>query len=97
MVTSNEVWLTAFDDNNTYELVDAPTNNSEIVDCRWVFKVKHNVDGTVKFKARLIARGFSQRYGEILIKNLYCLKQAGNECNKRINTFLVDEMKLTRL
>jgi hypothetical protein len=31
---------------------------------KWVFKVKHNPDGTVKrYKARLVAKGFGQRPG----------------------------------
>ena len=34
------------------------------VGCRWVFTVKHKVDGSVKrYKARLVARGFTQTYG----------------------------------
>jgi hypothetical protein len=35
-----------------------------IVDCMWVFKVKRKADGTLdKYKARLIAKGYKQRYG----------------------------------
>ena len=33
--------------------------------CKWVFKKKLNPDGFVqKYKARLVAQGFSQVYGE---------------------------------
>lgn len=34
------------------------------VDCRWVYKLKWSSDKSeVKFKSRLVARGFSQEYG----------------------------------
>lgn len=48
--------------NDTWELVKTP--NCEIIDCRWVYRVKEEPDGGVKYKARLVARGFSQVYGE---------------------------------
>src|SRR5690606_32176623 len=35
-----------------------------IVGCRWIFSIKKNPDGTVKrLKSRLVARGFTQRFG----------------------------------
>ncbi len=63
-------WLRATKDeisqlegNNTY-VAEIPPKGANIVTCRWVFAVKYNEDGTVlKFKARLVARGFSQIYG----------------------------------
>ena len=40
--------------------MDRPVRQ-RIVDCKWVFKIKHNADGTVeRYKARLVAKGFSQ-------------------------------------
>src|SRR2546430_15795644 len=55
--------LAALDSRGTWELVPRPPSTS-IVTCRWVFSVKHNPDGTVaRYKARLVARGFTQTYG----------------------------------
>ena len=55
--------LKALEKNNTWEVVDRPARQS-IVDCKWVYKVKQNFDGTTeRYKARLVARGFTQRPG----------------------------------
>lgn len=36
----------------------------ESIGCKWVFKVKLKVDGTLeKLKARLVAKGYTRRYG----------------------------------
>lgn len=49
--------------NKTWRLVYLPPNWSA-VGCKWVFKVKHNFDGTVNcYKARLVAKGFHQKQG----------------------------------
>jgi hypothetical protein len=41
-----------------------PTVASNVIDYRWVFKVKHNVDGSLdRYKARLVTKGFKQCYG----------------------------------
>lgn len=50
-------------ENNVWELVNRP-ENVNIVKCKWVYKVKKNASGDFeRYKARLVARGFSQRYG----------------------------------
>ena len=50
-------------ENNTWVLVPKPAGR-KIVGCKWVFKVKENTDGTIdKYKARLVAQGFSQSPG----------------------------------
>eukprot|EP01018_Ginkgo_biloba_P002260 Gb_17709 [translate_table: standard] len=49
--------------NNTWDLVVLPSGKKPI-GCKWVYKVKCKVDGTLdKYKARLIAKGFSQVEG----------------------------------
>ena len=45
------------------EIVPTPETKS-VVTSRWIYKIKHVVDGSVeKFKARFVARGFSQKEG----------------------------------
>lgn len=49
--------------HNTWELVDIPKGKVPI-GCRWVHKIKYKSNGEVKrFKARLVARGYSQHEG----------------------------------
>jgi histone deacetylase 1/2 len=49
--------------NETWELVPPP-KGINLIDSRWVYKVKRNADGSVeRFKARLVAKGFKQRHG----------------------------------
>ena len=48
--------------NNTWTLVTKPENRN-IVDCKWIFTIKNDEFGNpVKYKARVVARGFSQEY-----------------------------------
>ena len=50
-------------ENNTWELVPLPSGR-QAIGSRWVFKVKHTSDGTVKrFKARFVAKGYAQKPG----------------------------------
>jgi hypothetical protein len=49
--------------NDVWQLVDTP-KGVNIVSCKWVFKVKRLPNGQIDgYKARLVARGFSQQYG----------------------------------
>ncbi|CAH2089057.1 unnamed protein product [Euphydryas editha] len=63
-------WLSAMQeeyrsllDNNVWQLVDRP-NNVNIIKCKWVYKLKtDSVGSLIRYKARLVARGFTQRKG----------------------------------
>ncbi|GJS37572.1 retrotransposon protein, putative, ty1-copia subclass [Tanacetum coccineum] len=50
--------------NKTWELVDPPAGQ-KLVSCKWLFKIKEGIEGVQKprYKARLVARGFTQRAG----------------------------------
>ncbi|MCO5570785.1 hypothetical protein L7F22_024513 [Adiantum nelumboides] len=49
--------------NETWELVPLPKGKKP-VGCRWVYKVKHNSDGSVsRYKARRVAKGYAHTYG----------------------------------
>ena len=49
--------------NDTWRLVP-PVSGVNIIDSKWVFKVKKHADGSIeRYKARLVAKGFKQRYG----------------------------------
>lgn len=56
--------ITSLKDSKTWELTNLPPNK-EAIGSKWVFKRKVNENGQVdRFKARLVAQGFSQKYGE---------------------------------
>ena len=62
-----ERWREAIDEemnalrrNETWTVVPRP-NDRSIVGSRWVFKVKHDAEGSIeRYKARVVAKGFSQ-------------------------------------
>lgn len=55
--------LSSLDINNTWSIVDLPKGVTPI-DSKWVFKIKKDSDNNiVKYKARLVARGYNQRFG----------------------------------
>ncbi|GJV17432.1 retrotransposon protein, putative, ty1-copia subclass [Tanacetum coccineum] len=50
--------------NKTWELVDHPAGQ-KLVSCKWRFKIKEGIEGVQKprYKARFVARGFTQKAG----------------------------------
>ncbi|CAM8932959.1 unnamed protein product [Rhodiola kirilowii] len=55
--------IQALETNETWSLTELPVNKT-LVDCKWIFKVKFNSDGSIeRYKARLVARGFTQVEG----------------------------------
>jgi hypothetical protein len=49
--------------NEVWEIVPR-SKNKDGVSYRWLFKIKHVADGSIeKYKARFVARGFSQKEG----------------------------------
>lgn len=66
-----EEWRNAMEDeldshkrNQTWELVQLP-KGKKVVGSRWVYKLKRDENGNiVKHKARVVAQGFAQKFGE---------------------------------
>ena len=55
--------LKSISDTGTWQEIKVPEGAS-LVDSKWVFKTKLNERGEViKYKARIVARGFTQEYG----------------------------------
>ncbi len=55
--------MAALDANVTWEFV-ALLEDKKAIGCKWVYKVKHNANGSVsKYKARLVAKAYAQTYG----------------------------------
>lgn len=62
-------WSKAMDDemdslkhNNTWDLIERPVNR-HIVSSKWVYRRKIDTRGGIQYKARLVARGFTQKHG----------------------------------
>ncbi|CAN1338667.1 Retrovirus-related Pol polyprotein from transposon TNT 1-94 [Linum perenne] len=55
--------IKALEKNKTWKIVELP-GGKKTVDCKWIFTIKYNSDGSIeRYKARLVARGFTQSYG----------------------------------
>lgn len=55
--------MKALQNNKTWDLVELP-RGGKLIGCKWVFKTKQTVNGEKKYRARLVAKEFSQKYGE---------------------------------
>uniref|UniRef100_A0A2N9I2A6 Reverse transcriptase Ty1/copia-type domain-containing protein n=1 Tax=Fagus sylvatica TaxID=28930 RepID=A0A2N9I2A6_FAGSY len=68
--STNPLWQQAMADEldalhktHTWDMTTLPPGKSA-VGCKWVYKIKTRADGSVeRYKARLVARGFTQEYG----------------------------------
>ena len=50
-------------ENEVWEMVELPKDR-KTVGSKWVYKLKSGPDGSIeRYKARLVAQGFSQKYG----------------------------------
>lgn len=54
--------LQSFEDSDAWQLVDHP-GDVTIVKCRWVLNKKYDFENNVRYRARLVAKGFSQKPG----------------------------------
>jgi histone deacetylase 1/2 len=58
-----ETEFSALQANGTWNLVP-PVSGINLIDSKWVFKVKLHADGSIeRYKARLVAKGLKQQYG----------------------------------
>ena len=69
-VVKHQVWKDAMHEeyesimkNDVWDVVPRPKDKS-FVTSKWLYKIKHGADGSLeKYKARFVARGFSQKEG----------------------------------
>ena len=56
--------IKSLEDNKTWEVCEKPDNKT-LVGCKWVFKLKSPQEegGEIRFKARVVAKGYSQKQG----------------------------------
>jgi hypothetical protein len=49
--------------NKMWHLIP-PQKGTNIIDCKWVYKIKRKADGSLdRYKAGLVTKGFKQQYG----------------------------------
>ena len=56
----DEMW--SLEKNVTWELIELPAGKKALLN-KWVYKIKDEPDGQIRFKARLVVKGFLQRKG----------------------------------
>ena len=57
---------------DTYELTELPKGRKALKN-KWVFKLKNDYEELLKYKARLVVKGFGQKQGIDLIKKFHLL------------------------
>ena len=67
-----QVEVDALYKNHTWTVVQKPPN-SNVVSCKWLFTKKYDAHGNIRFKAQLVARGFTQIPGVWIIMRLFLL------------------------
>ena len=56
--------MRALVENNTWDLVPGSETTPKVIGCIQVYKIKHNVNGTInQFKAWLVAESYAQTHG----------------------------------
>lgn len=53
--------LDSLEENKVWEIIDRPKKGTNIIDSRWIFKIKKDINGKDKYKARLVIRGFKDK------------------------------------
>jgi hypothetical protein len=51
-------------ENDTWQAADRIPYEKNAIGSKWVFKTKRNPDGSTRFKARLVIKGYEQRRGQ---------------------------------
>ncbi|KAE8694951.1 hypothetical protein F3Y22_tig00110761pilonHSYRG00036 [Hibiscus syriacus] len=63
LMTTMKEEIDALQQNQTWDIVPK-IKDVKPLSCKWVYKIKRRPDGSIeRYKARLVARGFSQQYG----------------------------------
>ena len=62
MADCNERELNALTKNHTWDLVTLPPRQF-VVGCKWIYKIKCSDGSIERYKARLVAKSFTQEYG----------------------------------
>lgn len=82
--------------NKTWVLVDLPPG-AKPIGLKWIFEIKRNADGSInKYKSRLVAKGYIQRYGIETVRFIIALAPSrGWEINNLDvkTTFLHGDLK----
>lgn len=82
--------------NETWSLVTLPPGR-KTVKCKWIYKKKRDADGdTVRYKARLVAQGYSQRKG-IDFKETYAPVARLESLRTLLSLAAVNDMEIVQL